>query len=54
MIIQKVDHFPKWIIATEREEGEITALNYEVEVNLNHLFSMYLEGTELIQWLKHE
>ena len=34
----KVDQFPKWIIATAREEGALTALNYEVEVDLNHIF----------------
>ena len=51
--IQKVDQFPIWIIATEREEGTFTALNYETEVHLNQRFLMYLEGTELILWLKH-
>ena len=29
-------------------------MDYEVEVHLNQIFWMYLEGTELIQWLKHE
>ena len=33
--IQKVDLCPIWIIATAREEGTLTALNYEVEVYLN-------------------
>ena len=28
--IQKVDHIPLWIISTAREEGTLTALNYEV------------------------
>ena len=33
--IQKVDQFPICITATEREEGTLTTLNYEVEVRLN-------------------
>ena len=34
----KVDQFPIWIIATAREEGTLTTLNYEVEVHLNQIF----------------
>ena len=36
--IQKVDKFPIWIIATAREEGTLTALNYEVKVHMNQIF----------------
>ena len=52
--IQKFGQFPIWIIATAREEETLNALNYEVKVHLNHIFQLYLEGTKLIQWLKHE
>ena len=34
----KVDQFPIWIIATAREEGTLTTLNYGVKVHLNQIF----------------
>ena len=36
--IQTFGQFPIWIIVTAREEGRLTALNYEVGVHLNQSF----------------
>ena len=52
--IQNVDQIPIWKIKTAREEGTLNALNYKVEIHLKQIFLIYLEGPELIQWLKHE
>ena len=35
---KKADQFPIWIIATAREEGTLTTLNFEVKTHLNQIF----------------